>query len=231
MPSTTLGPASPCHPSLTAPTEWIAGYVGPSLTLSLWMHDWSLIVFLQRERKPALWRGRAAVCVGEAAAVPLTGHHAWRMHGAVWRRKCVRSVRVLVSANGFGAVSPDAAGTKSHHLHYLCFYLFIILKWKNPECFFLKSLNDITVFHFGDFPLKFQQVFHSFPQKLGSGTLNRKYTACWLPHMHTLFSVYCKCFFIFILLLHKMLFFTYLMVMVSNSLAFPVFLHRCDLKC
>lgn len=55
--------------------------------------------------------------------------------------------------------------------------------------------------HFGDFPLK-QQVFHSFPQKSGSGTLNKKYTA-WRPHTDTLFSVYCKCCFIFISLLHE----------------------------
>lgn len=81
------------------------------------------------------------------------------------------------------------------------FIYLLFLSEKNPECLFFKSLNDITVLHFGDFPLK-QQVFHSFPQKSGSGTLNKKYTA-WRPHTDTLFSVYCKCCFIFISLLHE----------------------------
>lgn len=138
---------STLDPSLTASTEWIAGYVGPSLTLSLWMHDWSLIVFLQRERKPALWRGRAAVCVGEAAAVPLTGHLTWRMHGAEWRRKCARSVCWCQQT-----VSPDAAGIKSHHLHCLCFYLFNILKRKTQNVSFWNLWTTSPCFILGTFP-------------------------------------------------------------------------------
>lgn len=109
------------------------------------------------------------------------------------------------------------------------FIYLLFLSEKNPECLFLKSLNDITVLHFGDFPLKFQQVFHSFPQKSGSGTLNKKYTACWLTCTPcflctvnaVLYSSHC----------YTRGCFSHTWWCFKGLELFPVFLHRCDLKC
>lgn len=184
MPSTTLGPASPRHPSLTASTEWIAGYVGPSLTLSLWMHDWSLIVFLQRERKPALWRGRAAVCVGEAAAVPLTGHLTWRMHGAEWRRKCARSVCWCQQT-----VSPDAAGIKSHHL-IVCVFIYLIFLSEKPRMFLFEISERHHRVSFWGLSPKISTSVSQFSTKVRKWELKQEvYSMLTSSHAHLVLCV------------------------------------------